>query len=149
MASASSLDVDASSRRRERNGRSACNPPNAEAAGPVRLAIRPPTGLEIRNVDERSDVSSTIRGSRGLELTELQFSLPWRAEKDAAAIDLDHADPLEFHTGLKSKQSILILAYRSTTFSCGFRRSFMRPHVPKYRHLAGFSRPNVQFRSLK
>ena len=92
------------------------------------MAIRPPPGLEIRNVDERSDVSSTTRGPlhhhrqhlplEGLNWPSFNFhysgarTTQWsmRSETDAAALDLDHADPFEFHTGLKSEQSILILA---------------------------------------
>ena len=48
--------------RREMNRRPAHDFQHTVAIGPVRVAIRPPPALEIRNVDERSYVTSTTSG---------------------------------------------------------------------------------------
>ena len=114
--------------RRERNGRQVRDPPRSHAAGPARLAIQPPPGLAIRNVDERSEVSSTTRGPLhhqrqhlprdGLHWPDFNFHYfvgpntqgTMRSETNMDALDLHQADSFELPIVWESEERILILA---------------------------------------
>ena len=113
--------------RRERAGQPIRNTANQEPEGPARVEIRPPPGLEIRNVDTGSEVSSTTRGPlhhnrqpiplEGLHWPSYNIhysgarTTQWsmRSETDAAVLDLDQTDPFEISTSTKTEHRILIL----------------------------------------